>query len=48
MQTLLFAMNRVMSSRFQVTETIEEARFKTVERYITIIEKSIALMQTQD
>ena len=41
-------MNKVMSSRFQVTETFDETRFKSVERYITIIEKSIALMQTEE
>ena len=44
-QTLYFAQRKILSSKFNIIETVEELRFKAIERYITIVEKSIALIQ---
>ena len=45
MQTLYFAQRKILSTKFNVTESVEEVRFKAIDRYLTILEKSIALIQ---
>lgn len=46
LQTLYLAQIKILTTKFDLKESIEEGRAKVLERYFSIIEKGIELQET--
>lgn len=47
LQTLHFAQQKILSSKFHATESIEQVKSRTLEKYLQIIEKATLQLQAQ-